>query len=92
MGTTPPPQPFLYSSKLKVFLKILWNFRWMSSLNLPRHWDTGLAPGCVAGEEETNSIPWTREPFTGEVQLLPEKSQKAKAGSSTALIFNNSLV
>lgn len=60
--------------------------------SIPRHWDTGLAPGCLADEEETNSIPWTREPFAGEVQLLPEKSQKARAGNSTALIFNNSLV
>lgn len=74
----------------------------MSSLNSPRrpnpitvspgHQDAGLAPRLFADEEETNSIPWTREPFAGEVQLLPEKSQKAKAGNRAALIFNNSLV
>lgn len=96
--TTSQPSP--RSPRLKVFLKIIWNFRWMRSLNVlrhpnpttvsPSHLDAGLAPGSFADEEETNSIPWTCEPFTGEVQLLPEKkkkSQKAKAGKQHSTYF-----
>lgn len=54
--------------------------------------DAGLVLDLFADDEkETNSFSQTHETFHGEVQLLPEKSQKAKAGNSAALIFNNSL-
>lgn len=56
------------------------------------HQDARLALDLFASDdEEKNSFPQTHETFPGEVQLLPEKSGKAKTGNSAAFIFNNSL-
>ena len=102
-GTTPCPQPSPGSPEAQDCPENpleLQTGEWSGLPHTPRphcsitghHQDARLALDLFANyDEETNSFPRTRETFPGEVQLLPEKSGKAKAGNSAALIFNNSL-
>lgn len=97
------PSPPRAALRLEVFLKNPLEFQMVEQSGLPcaprphrsitgNRQDARLAQDLFADDEgETNSFPWTHETFPGEVQLLPEKSGKAKAGNSAALIFNNSL-
>lgn len=102
-GTTPSPQTSPASPEAQDFPENpleLQMGEWSRLPHTPRphHSITGhrqdgrLAPDPFADDdEETNSFSRTHKTFPGEVQLLPEKSGKAKAGNSAALIFNNSL-